>query len=46
MIVRGDQAITPKSSTIFESGDRVVMLTLADAVKQVEQMFSARAEFF
>lgn len=46
MIVRGDVAITPKSSTVFEPGDRVVMLTLADAVRQVEQMFSARAEFF
>lgn len=46
MIVRGDEAITPKSSTVFETGDHVVMLTLADAVKQVEQLFSARAEFF
>ncbi len=46
MIVRGDVALTPKTSTTFEAGDRVVMLTLADAVKQVEQMFSARVEFF
>ena len=46
MIVRDKLAITPKPSTVFETGDRVVIIALADAVKDVEKMFSARADFF
>jgi len=46
MIVREDEAITPKSDTIFEPGDRVVLLVLSDHVKKLEQLFAARVDFF
>ena len=46
MIVRGGEAITPKSDTSFEAGDRVVVLVLSDYVKKMEQYFSARVDYF
>lgn len=45
-IVRGEEVIIPRGSTVFEAGDRVIMLALTDAVKTVEQLFSVRLEFF
>ena len=45
-ILRGDQIITPRGDSVIEVGDRVVIFAVADAVKQVEKMFSVRLEFF
>ncbi|MFC3051059.1 Trk system potassium transporter TrkA [Kordiimonas pumila] len=46
MIVRDDETLVPDSETVLTSGDRVVMLSTRDAVKKVEQLFSARADIF
>ncbi|TNE65854.1 MAG: Trk system potassium transporter TrkA [Alphaproteobacteria bacterium] len=46
MVVRGDEAIVPHSDTMLLSGDRVVILALSDAVKRIEQLFSAKADLF
>lgn len=45
-IVRGDQVIIPRGNTIIRTGDRVVILALADMVKKVEQMFRVSLEYF
>jgi trk system potassium uptake protein TrkA len=45
-IVRDGVVIIPRGSTIIEGYDRVILLSTADAVKQVEKMFSVRLEFF
>ncbi|MSP42304.1 MAG: Trk system potassium transporter TrkA [Alphaproteobacteria bacterium] len=45
-IVRGDQVIVPRGNTIIRTGDRVVILALADMVKKVEQMFRVSLEYF
>ncbi len=48
-IVRGPQdghVIIPRGSTVIEGNDRVILLAMADAVKQVEKMFAVRLEFF
>ncbi|WP_417448923.1 Trk system potassium transporter TrkA [Kordiimonas sp.] len=46
MIVRGEEAIVPHSDTMLQGGDRVVILALSEAVKKIEQLFSARADLF
>ena len=45
-IVRDGEVIIARANTIIESGDRVVLLSAAHAVKKVEKMFSVRLEFF
>jgi len=48
-IVRGapdGQVIIPRGSTVIEGNDRVILLAMADAVKQVEKMFAVGLEFF
>ena len=45
-VVRDDKVIIPRGDTIIEVGDRVVVLSSADAVKKVEKLFSVRVEFF
>ena len=45
-IVRGDQVIVPRGNTVIRTGDRVVILALADMVKKVEQMFRVSLEYF
>ncbi|WP_019643760.1 Trk system potassium transporter TrkA [Novispirillum itersonii] len=45
-VVRGDTVITPRGTTVIETGDRVVLFAAADAVKKVEKMFSVRLEYF
>jgi len=45
-VVRGDQVIMPRGSTIVEKGDRVVIFAESDAVRSVEKMFSVRLEYF
>lgn len=45
-IVRDDQVLIPSGTTVFEAGDRVILMALTDAVKAVEQLFSVNLEFF
>ncbi len=46
MIVRGDETIVPTGDTQFETGDHVIILALSESVKRVEQLFSAKVNFF
>jgi len=45
-VVRDSEIIIPRGDTVIEVGDRVIMFALADAVRQVEKMFSVRLDFF
>ncbi|MDH5556660.1 MAG: Trk system potassium transport protein TrkA, partial [Alphaproteobacteria bacterium] len=45
-IVRDGEVIIPRGTTVIEGQDRVILLATAEAVKQVEKMFSVRLEFF
>jgi len=45
-VVRDGEVIIPRGATVIEGNDRVILLATADAVKQVEKMFSVRLEFF
>jgi trk system potassium uptake protein TrkA len=45
-IYRGGQVIKPSGSLKVQAKDRVVIFVLAEAVKQVEQMFRVSLEFF
>lgn len=46
MIVRDNETILPTPDTRMLEGDHVVVLAMADAVKTVEQLFSAKADIF
>ena len=46
MIVRNGKTILPSAETQLLSGDQVVFLAMAQSVKRVEQLFSARADLF
>ncbi len=46
MIVRNGETILPSAETQLLSGDQVVFLAMAQSVKKVEQLFSARADLF
>jgi trk system potassium uptake protein TrkA len=45
-VVRQGKVISPRGTTIVQSGDRVVLFAASDAVKKVEKMFSVRLEYF
>lgn len=45
-VVRGDEILVPRGNTVINVNDRIVLFAAADAVKQVEQMFSVRLEYF
>lgn len=45
-IVRGDEVIIPRPSTIIRPKDRVIILAAVGQVKKVEKMFAVRLEFF
>jgi trk system potassium uptake protein TrkA len=45
-IVRGDDVIIPRPSTVIKPHDRVIILAAAGQVRKVEKMFSVRLEFF
>lgn len=45
-IVRGEDVIAPRGDTVFEVGDRVVVLALESAVPAVEKMFAVRLDYF
>ena len=46
MIVRDDETILPQANTLLISGDHVVILAMSEAVKKIEQLFSAKADIF
>lgn len=46
MVVRDGETILPTAETQLLSGDHVVLLSMAQSVKKVEQLFSARADLF
>jgi len=46
MIVRDGETILPQANTLLVSGDHVVILAMSDAVKKIEQLFSAKADIF
>ncbi len=45
-IVRDGQVIMPRGVSVIQAKDRVVLFAAAQAVKQVEKMFSVRLEYF
>jgi trk system potassium uptake protein TrkA len=45
-VVHEGEVIIPRSSTVIHTGDRVVLLAPAEAVRQVEKMFAVQLEFF
>lgn len=45
-IVRGPDVILPDSKTIVDPGDRIVLLAMRDAVKEVEKMFRVGISYF
>ena len=45
-VVRENEVILPRGSTVVEVGDRIVLFARSEAVKEVEKMFSVRLEFF
>jgi trk system potassium uptake protein TrkA len=45
-VVRQGKVISPRGTTVVQSGDRVVLFAESDAVKKVEKMFSVRLEYF
>ena len=45
-IVRGDRVITPRSDSVVEKNDRVVIFVRPSAVREVERRFTVSLEFF
>ena len=45
-IVRDEEVIIPRGSTVIEADDRVILFSSAKAIKSAEKMFSVRLEFF
>jgi trk system potassium uptake protein TrkA len=45
-VVRQGKVISPRGTTVVQSGDRVVLFAESDAVKKIEKMFSVRLEYF
>ena len=45
-VYRDQQVIMPTSQTVIQPGDRVVLIAMADSVKDVEHMFRVSIEFF
>jgi trk system potassium uptake protein TrkA len=45
-IVRGNKVIIPRADTVARTGDRIILMATAAAIKSVEKMFSVRLEYF
>ncbi len=45
-ILRGDDVVIPRGRTMIRAGDRVVLFSMAAALRRVEQMFAVGLEFF
>ena len=45
-IVRADKVITPRSDTVLNKGDRVIIFVRPAAVREIERLFAVSLEFF
>lgn len=45
-IVRGGKMIVPRSTTVVQAKDRIVLFAAKEAIRKVEQMFSVQLEYF
>ena len=45
-IVRNGEVIMPRGDTVIEANDRVILFAAADAVREVEKIFSVSLEYF
>jgi trk system potassium uptake protein TrkA len=45
-IVRDDKVIFPRGETVIHTSDRVILFAAADAVREVEKIFSVGLEYF
>ena len=45
-IIRDDAVIMPRSNTVIEPKDRVILVARNDVVKRVEQLFAVRLDYF
>ena len=45
-VFREDEVIMPTGDTIINAGDRIVLMSMRDTVKEVEQMFRVSIEYF
>jgi trk system potassium uptake protein len=45
-VVRDGEVIVPRGDTVIQVNDRVVLFAAAEAVRDVEKMFSVRLEYF
>ena len=45
-VVRGEQIITPRSNTVLNKGDRIVIFVRPAAVREIERLFAVSLEFF
>ena len=45
-VIRGEQIITPRSNTVLNKGDRVVIFVRPAAVREIERLFAVSLEFF
>ena len=45
-IIRDDEFIAPRGSTIIEPGDMVILFASREAIGEVEKLLSVRPDFF
>jgi trk system potassium uptake protein TrkA len=45
-VVRQGKVITPRSDTVIQAHDRVVLAARSDTVRRVEQLFAVRLDYF
>ncbi|MEZ5905865.1 MAG: Trk system potassium transporter TrkA [Geminicoccaceae bacterium] len=45
-IIRDNKVIMPRSDTVVQAHDRVVMVARSDVVRKVEQLFAVRLDYF
>jgi len=45
-VIRDNKVLTPRSDTVVQAHDRVVMLARSDVVRKVEQLFAVRLDYF
>jgi trk system potassium uptake protein TrkA len=45
-LVRDDDVIIPRGETVIQKDDRVILFSLVDQIKKVEQLFSVQLGYF
>ena len=45
-IVRGNEVVIPRGSTVVRAGDLVILFSATQSVKKVEKLFAVKLEFF